>query len=140
MTDIEPADHACIAPSPLPLVIVEDSREMSEVLRELVAQTPGLSVAAVMRGEIEATQWLYEHEGGWRVAIIDLLLYDGSGFHLIVRARQAPDAHVIVFSEYVTPVIEQRCLSLGADAVFRKSDFARLARHLQELGARGAQD
>jgi DNA-binding NarL/FixJ family response regulator len=74
-----------------------------------------------------------EHRANWRVAILDLLAQEGSGFGLISRFKRAqPDGKVIVFSEYATPGVKRRCLELGADAAFLKSELAAFVQCLEE--------
>jgi hypothetical protein len=45
-----------------------------------------------------------------------------------------------VFSSYATPAVAEKCLRLGADAVFRKSEVTELTSYLERLsGAPGSQ-
>ena len=38
-----------------------------------------------------------------------------------------------MFSDFITPVIEERCIERGADAVFAKSDVREFSAYLDEL-------
>jgi CheY-like chemotaxis protein len=58
----------------------------------------------------------------WDLAIIDLFLKQGSGLGVLQACRQrAARQKMVVLSNYATPDIRARCLQLGADAVFDKS-------------------
>jgi two-component system, OmpR family, response regulator len=39
----------------------------------------------------------------------------------------------VVFSDFVTPAVAERCIALGADAVFKKSDLAQLLDYVRGL-------
>jgi DNA-binding NarL/FixJ family response regulator len=71
------------------------------------------------------------------VLITDLLLLPGgSGFGLVRHAKSLRAfRHVVVFSEFVTPAVADRCRKLGADAVFLKSELQQLLDYLRELAS-----
>ena len=121
---------------PLKVFIVEDNKAARDTLAELLTASIGVSVVGQADSEYTATEWLEAHEGQWDLLISDLLLVPGgSGFGLIHRARYRPDAgKVVVFSDFVTDAVAQRCLKLGAHAVFRKSELAELLRFVKALG------
>ncbi|MBC5766422.1 response regulator [Ramlibacter albus] len=104
--------------------LVEDTRHMQGVLHDLlnVVGTASFEIVATRTTEAEANLWLDEHPGGWDLALVDLILEQGTGMGVIPRARKAaPGAPVVVLSDYATPGIRQHCIKLGADAVFQKS-------------------
>lgn len=122
----------------IPVLVVEDSRNMQGALRELIEHFRPLRVVGTVAGETEATQWLHTHKDDWGLAVIDLLLEDGSGFSFLQRCRrERPDGRIVIFSEYASPAIKQRCLDLGADAVFLKSEMAALVHYLERAAAAG---
>lgn len=106
--------------------LVEDLRGMRALLADLFATIGGLEIVDASTTEAEARLWLDEHPGAWDLAIIDLVLAEGSGMGVIPQARRRarPGAKVVVFSGYASPGIRSHCLSLGADAVFEKSETA----------------
>lgn len=106
--------------------LVEDLRGMRALLADLFATIGGLEIVDASTTEAEARLWLDEHPGAWDLAIIDLVLAEGSGMGVIPQARRraGPGARVVVFSGYASPGIRAHCLSLGADAVFEKSETA----------------
>ena len=103
--------------------LVEDLQTMQVLLKSLFAVLGGIHVVGGAGTEAEANLWLLEHPGAWDIALVDLVLEQGSGMSVIRRARQShPHGKVIVFSAYASPAVHQHCLGLGADAVFSKSD------------------
>ena len=118
------------------VLVVEDSKNMQSALVDLFNTLGGFNVLATVATETEATEWLYRNRGGWQLVTLDLLLDEGSGFNLIQRCKLEPGAgQVVVLSDFVTPVVRDRCLELGADAVFHKSESREFADYLLTLRA-----
>jgi DNA-binding NarL/FixJ family response regulator len=108
---------------PIRVFLVEDVQHMHGVLAELLATVGDYEVVGTASTEAEAKLWLDENPGAWDLALIDLILEQGSGMGVIPRAKLAPDAgKVVVLSDYATPGIRVHCLKLGADAAFQKSE------------------
>ena len=102
--------------------LVEDVRQMQGVVSDLLNVVGKFDIVAAMRTEAEAILWLQEHPGAWDLALVDLILEQGTGMGVLPRARAAaPQAQVVVWSDYATPGVRAHCLKLGADAVFQKS-------------------
>lgn len=117
------------------IFLAEDSAAAEAGLRRLLDGLGGLQITAVRTTEVGATEWLHRNGSAWDLALIDLILREGSGFNLIGRCKGArPDGRVAVLSEYVTPVIRDTCLKMGADEAFRKSETHRLIDYLIRLG------
>ena len=118
--------------------LVEDLRSMHTLLGDLFATIGGLEIAAVSGTEAEAKLWLDEHPASWDLAIIDLVLAQGSGMGVVSHARRTAGTHgkVVVFSGYASPGIRSHCMALGADAVFEKSETGEfiswLSRHVAD--------
>jgi two-component system OmpR family response regulator len=122
----------------LRVFVVEDQQRMHALLRELFAAVGGLSIVATAATEAEAIFWLEEHEGGWDVAVVDLLLEQGSGMGVIPRCKSLhPAGRVVIFSSYASPAVRKHCTALGADAVFDKADSGRFTEHFMELAQAG---
>jgi DNA-binding NarL/FixJ family response regulator len=112
------------AASPQRVLVVEDSQRIQSALVELLETLGGFQVAARVVGESEATDWIHHHPQGWDLAIVDLVLENGSGFHLLQRMRREhADGRVVIFSEFVSPALHDKCMKLGAQAAFRKSEL-----------------
>lgn len=121
-------------PAGLRVVIIEDSVNMQMAMRELLDAHAGFTVVAALRSEQEATEWLLQNKNGWDVASIDLMLSDGSGFNIMQRCRAyAPTADVVIFSEYVTDVVRDRCQALGATGAFNKAQIKEYAALMDKL-------
>lgn len=119
--------------------LVEDQKPMQDLLRDLLDSVGGFEVVGVAANETAATEWLYRHKGGWDLAIVDLLLGEGSGFTLLSRCNKEPGGAVVVFSDFVTPVVRERCIHLGADGVISKAEFGELRAYLQDFPGQGDQ-
>lgn len=116
--------------------LVEDQKLMQELVRDLLDSLGGFELVGCASTETAATDWLLRHRGGWDLAIMDLLLGEGTGFTLISRCDKEPSGAVLVFSDFVTPVIRERCLRLGADGVISKAQFGELRAYLTNLPGR----
>jgi DNA-binding NarL/FixJ family response regulator len=104
------------------IFLVEDVKQMHSVLEDLLNVVGSFEIVANRATEAEAILWLEEHPGEWDLALVDLILEQGTGMGVIPRARKAaPNAKVVVLSDYATPGIQEHCVRLGADAVFQKS-------------------
>lgn len=120
----------------LKVFLVEDLQRMRGLLADLFSSMGGLSVVGSATTEAEAKLWLDEHVDGWDVAVIDLVLEQGSGMDVIRRCKAADGGgKVVVFSSYATPGVRQHCRDLGADAVFDKSETAGFITWLNDLDA-----
>lgn len=113
------------------VVVVEDSKEILSVLEDLLGHIGPFDVVGRLATESAGTEWLQRHPTGWEVAVLDLVLREGSGFNLIKRYRDAnPGARIVVLSDYASPAIRIRCVELGADAVFSKGEIKAFAAYL----------
>lgn len=120
----------------LRVFLVEDSGSARTLLQELFDSVGGLRVLAGAESESQAAEWLQAHPTDWDVAVVDLVLEEGSGFAVLRQARQlSPHGRIAVFSGYVTPALREYCLRIGADAVIDKEDPAALARWLRQARA-----
>lgn len=116
------------------IFLVEDTWNMQSALRSLLEDEQGFEIVGTAVGEFTAMQWLMEAGREFDIASIDLMLHDGSGFPIIRRCREYnPQAHIVVFSEFVTDAVRTHCIGLGANAVFRKLDVQAYAQHLDAL-------
>lgn len=116
--------------------LVEDMKHVQDIVEELLASLGDFRLVKAIGNEAEAGLWLVEHPGAWDLAVIDLVLDQGSGMGVVSRAREAAgrDGRVIVFSDYASDGIRKHCLRLGADAVFLKSQTQEFMDYCSELG------
>ena len=131
-------DHGHVrgdATSRMRVFIVEDALNMQLALSDLVCAAADAVICAVVGSEAMALDWAASHAGEWDLAIVDLTLEQGDGFNIVrqLGRRSDPGGVIVVFSAFVTDVIRRHCVSLGADAVFHKTESQQLAQYIEEL-------
>jgi two-component system OmpR family response regulator len=120
------------------VVILEDSLHIQIALKLLIESVSGFRVVAVESTAATGIDWAKRHPGEWDIAVVDLMLEEGDGFEVIRWFASQPECgHIIVYSAYVTPVIEGHCLELGANAVFPKEAAAKMAKYIENLHSQG---
>ena len=103
--------------------IVEDNATIRENLIGTLEELASIEPLGWAETENEAKSWLAQNGGGWDLAIVDLFLKQGSGLGVLEACRdRTPGRRVVVLSNYATTDLRKRCLQLGADAVFDKSN------------------
>jgi CheY-like chemotaxis protein len=104
------------------VLLVEDDRRVHGIVAELLQSVGDLTPVSTVTTEAEANLWLQENPQGWDLAVIDLILDEGTGLGVLTKCRARPGVgKAVVLSNYVSPVIHTHCLKLGADAVFHKA-------------------
>jgi DNA-binding NarL/FixJ family response regulator len=119
------------------VLLVEDMKHVQAALADLLAGLGDFQLVATIGTEAEARLWVSEHPGAWDLAVLDLVLDQGSGLGVLSRAREVARMHgarVVVFSDYASDGIREHCLRLGADAVFLKSQTREFMDYCSELG------
>ena len=103
--------------------IVEDNPTIRENLIGTLEELACIKALGWAETENEAKAWLAAEPGHWDLAIIDLFLKQGSGLGVLEACRKRrPGQRVVVLSNYSTEDMRKRCIQLGADAVFDKSN------------------
>lgn len=103
--------------------IVEDNATIRENLVGTLEELACISPLGWAETENEARDWLASNKSAWDLTIVDLFLKQGSGMGVLEACRHRSAAQrVVVLSNYATNDIRKRCLQLGADAVFDKSN------------------
>lgn len=111
------------------------------ILGDLLSTLGDFRIVAAVATEAEAKLWIAENPGAWDLAVVDLVLDQGSGMGVLPRAGEAARAQgatVVVFSDYASDGIRKHCLRLGADAVFLKSQMQEFMDYCSELGGLAA--
>lgn len=119
------------------VLLVEDMKQVQAVLADLLASLGDFRLVHATATEAEARLWVSENPGTWDLAVIDLVLDQGSGMGVIAKAKEAAAANgasVVVLSDYASDGIRDHCLRLGADAVFLKSHLQEFMDYCSELG------
>jgi DNA-binding NarL/FixJ family response regulator len=103
--------------------IVEDSAVIRENLIATLEELVPVEVVGTADNEATAVVWFAQADNRFDLAIVDIFLVGGSGLG-VLRAAQAL-AHkpkLVVLTNYATPDMRRKCLELGADKVFDKSN------------------
>jgi two-component system OmpR family response regulator len=103
------------------VLLVEDDRRVHGIVAELLRSIGDLKPVSTVTTEAEANLWLQENPEGWDLAVIDLILDEGTGLGVLSKCVRSPGGRAVVLSNYVSPVIHKHCIALGADAVFHKT-------------------
>jgi DNA-binding NarL/FixJ family response regulator len=105
--------------------IVEDSPVIRESLVALLEESVPVEVVGTAEDELTALDWI-GHRGthdDCDLVIVDIYLKGGSGLGVLkAGAGVYKPAKWVVFSNHATPEMRNRCLELGADCVFDKSN------------------
>jgi len=103
--------------------IVEDSPVIRENLIATLEEMAPLEVVGTAEDESTAKRWLGRPDNACDLVIIDIFLKRGSGLGVLQAVRGATTARkLVVLSNYATPDMRRKCLELGADKVFDKSN------------------
>lgn len=104
--------------------IVEDNATIRENLIGTLEELACIQALGWAESETEAKAWLSQQPAPhWDLAIVDLFLKQGSGLGVLEACRtRRPGQRVVVLSNYATADMRKRCIELGADAVFDKSN------------------
>lgn len=103
--------------------IVEDNSTIRDNLIGTLEELACIVTAGTADTETGGRLWLNEHQDAWDLAIVDLFLKQGSGLGILAACKtRRPQQRVVVLSNYATPEIRKRCIQLGVDAVFDKSN------------------
>ena len=124
---------------PLRTYIVEDSLLIRENLIATLEELAPIEVVGTAEDESTALQWLSQPGSRFDLVIVDIFLKDGSGLGVLKASYALPQQHkMVVLSNYATPDIRRKCLELGADSVFDKSnDIDTLIAYCHSLVAGG---
>ncbi len=135
---------------PLTLFVVEDNPVILERLRVTLEALAPVRVVGSCDNEASAARWLGDPGNRCDLVVIDVFLKSGSGIGVLgalgsvagAAAGAPPAARRVVLTNYCTPTLRARCLALGADRVFDKSqDIDALidyCRSLADTGGAGA--
>ena len=103
--------------------IVEDNPTIRENLIGTLEELACVIAVGTAETENDGKAWLNADGQDWDLAIVDLFLKQGSGLGVLAACQGRPSTQkVVVLSNYATADIRQRCVQLGVDAVFDKSN------------------
>ncbi len=118
--------------------LVEDSAVIRESLIATLEELSEVRVVGCAEDESSAIDWLMAKENQVDLVIIDLFLKSGTGLGVLKSVREKMhDSTMVVLTNYATPDMRQKCLTLGASRVFDKShDVDDLVLYCSQLAAR----
>ena len=103
--------------------IVEDSPVIRENLVAALEEMAPIDVVGTAEDEAGAVAWLAREENLCDLVVVDIFLKSGSGLGVLKAAAVSPTMlRLVVLSNYATPDMRRKCLELGADRVFDKSN------------------
>ena len=107
----------------LRIFLVEDNLLIRENLSSTLTEMVGAAFVGWAEGERESIDWLCNDSNDWDLVIVDLFLKQGNGLGVVAACRsRASGKRLVVLTNYATPAVRERCMALGADAVFDKSN------------------
>lgn len=108
---------------PVKTFIVEDSAIILDNLVATLEELTPVQVVGSAPDEEAAVDWLTTDGRTVDLVIIDVFLKAGSGLGVLKRAaqRNLPGKRVVL-TNYATSEMRRKCLELGADRVFDKSN------------------
>ena len=106
----------------LRVFLVEDNPVIRENLAAALEELAPVQVVAFADNEPAATSWIAANPEGVDLLVVDIFLRRGSGLDVLRAASKLTKARKAVLSNYATPAMRRRCLELGADQVFDKSN------------------
>ena len=108
---------------PVKTFIVEDSQIILDNLVATLEELAPVNVVGSAPDEDGAVNWLTADGRDVDLVIIDVFLKAGSGLGVLKRAaqRSVPGKRVVL-TNYATQEMRKKCLELGADRVFDKSN------------------
>lgn len=117
------------------VLLVEDDRRVHGIVSDLLQSIGDIHPVATLTTEAEANLWLEQNPLGWDLAIIDLILDEGTGMGVLAKCRSwSAGGKAVVLSNYVSPAIFRHCVALGANAVFHKAhDMRRFIEYCSAL-------
>ena len=103
--------------------IVEDSPVIRENLVAALEEMAPIHVIGSAEDESSAVGWLTRGGNHCDLVVVDIFLKSGSGLGVLKAAAAVEGPmKLVVLSNYATPDMRRKCLELGADRVFDKSN------------------
>ncbi len=103
--------------------LVEDSAVIRASLIATLEELAPVHIVDTAEDEQHAVEWMRDPTHSFDLVIVDIQLRSGSGLGVISAANGLMQRHkLVVLTNYATPTMRSKCLSLGADRVFDKSN------------------
>lgn len=119
------------------VLIADDNREFTELLREAISSEEGLEVAGVANHGMEVLEFLASHPVD--VIILDIIMPHLDGIGVLERLAQLEIEHkpkVVVLTAFGQETMTQKALELGADYyILKPFNLKVLASRVKQLAA-----
>ena len=103
--------------------LVEDSPLIRESLIAMLEDLAQVEVVGTAEDEWSAVQWLTNPDNHADLVIVDIFLKVGSGLGVLRNTiGSTRHSNTVVLTNYATEDMKLKCLELGADQVFDKSN------------------
>jgi DNA-binding NarL/FixJ family response regulator len=103
--------------------IVEDSSVVRENLIAALEENAPIEIIGIAEDESSAIAWLTHQERVCDLVIVDIFLRSGTGIGVLKGIGAVADSMKrVILSNHATADIRTKCLELGADEVFDKSN------------------
>ena|SRR5689334_717573 len=106
----------------LKVLLVEDNPVIRENLAAALEELAPVRIVGFAEDASAATNWTAANPEGADLLVIDIFLRRGSGLEVLRAASKFTKARRVVLSNYATSDMRRKCLELGADRVFDKSN------------------
>ena len=106
----------------LRVFLVEDNQLIRENVAAALEELAPVQVVGFADDASSATNWIAAHPNGADLLVIDMFLKRGSGIDVLRATSTLTKARKVVLSNYATTDMRRKCLELGADQVFDKSN------------------
>lgn len=124
------------------VLVVDDNREFSELLREAIGGEDDLDVAGVASNGIEALEFLAEESVD--VVVLDIIMPHLDGIGVLERLAEEPlnkRPKVVVLTAFGQETMTQRALELGADYyILKPFNLKVLASRVKQLAGSASAD
>ncbi len=101
--------------------IADDSKIFRERLKEMLSELTKVEIIGEAEGALETTKRIRKLNPD--VVILDIRMPDGSGIDVLKHIKKNNHAPaVIILTNYPYPQYRKKCMELGADYFFKKSD------------------
>lgn len=129
--------HTRIAVPLLTAYLIEDSAVIRKDLTAALEELAPVVMVGWADNEATALQWLSHAKPAVDLVIVDLFLRAGSGMGVLRALAAMPGkTHFVVLTNFASADIRRKCLALGAERVFDKSnDIEALIAHCAALSA-----
>lgn len=119
--------------------VVEDSPVIRQNLVSTLEELAPVQVVGCAESQQDAVDQLVAPQLDCDLVIVDIVLKAGTGFGVLGEpAARRGDRQFVVLTNYATPEVRSRCIQLGVNRVFDKSnDIDALVDYCQQL-AEGA--